>query len=78
MADNNGSKKTTIKKCPFLNKECIGIECALYHELRRDMAGLQQKFGACAFSAMIIILSEMNQKADINNAMPLSKGLFKG
>ena len=61
MADN-GHEEEKVKHCPLINKYCIKDRCALYTEMGRNAGGIQQKFGMCAFSAVVIILSEINQK----------------
>ena len=60
---NDGLKELKPKRCPFLNGDCIGTECALYIEMKRVSLGLKQTFGMCGFTAMVQILSEMNLKA---------------
>ena len=64
MADGNGhDEDKKVKDCPLLDKECIGDKCVLYSELAR--AGISQKFGMCAFNAVVLILSEINQKTQV-------------
>lgn len=78
MADGNGHNEDNqkVKDCPFGN-ECD--KCSLYIDLTRNVGGVQQKFKACAFGAMVVILSEINQKMATNaQKIELPKGLFKG
>ena len=53
-----------LKRCPFLNEECMGGECALYRGMTRTVGGLQQQFGECSFNAIVILLSEINKKTE--------------
>ena len=64
MANGNGKKEAEAqdKNCPFIKEVCIGGKCALYSELKRNIGGLQQNFGTCGFNALVLILSEVNQK----------------
>ena len=87
MTNGNGheeegqdKKEDRVKHCPFLNDWCIKERCALYSELRRQVGGFQQNFGACGFSAVVLILSEINQKTGIAPPQPikLPGGLFRG
>jgi len=86
MGDGNGQTEDkqvintqSVKHCPFLNGLCMGEKCALYSELMQNMAGLQKKFGLCSFNAVVLILSEMNQKATIESQkFQLPKGLLRG
>ena len=80
MPDGNGHTVKKDKHCPFLNKLCIEEKCALYSELRRNAEGLQQKFGACAFNAVVLILSEINLKTQSPQPqkVQLPQGLFRG
>lgn len=80
MTDNNGHNgDNQVKQCPFLNKECIGEKCAIYSVLMSDMVGIQKKFGTCSFNAVVMILSEINQKATIEQQkFQLPKGLLRG
>ena len=78
MIENNGHKEVETKLCPFLNKECIGEKCNLYSELIQNMAGFQKKFGLCAFNSVVLILSEMNQKATVNQQQKIQiPNIFK-
>ncbi len=82
MANGNGHDDvnlTKVKRCPFLNKECIGDKCALFTELKQTAGVTQQKFGTCGFSAVVLILSEINQKTPLSQAqgLQLPKGLYK-
>ena len=77
MQDGNGHKvptgdnKIQEKQCPFLKAECLQGGCALWSMLNRNVGGLQQTFGACSISAMVLILSEINQKAAPGMAQPV-------
>ncbi len=77
MAEDNkqNGDKETAKYCPFLKAEWVGKKCALYKEMARNIVGIQQKFGECAFSAVVLLLSEMNQKTSIS---PMPSSLLKG
>lgn len=68
MNDNNDGKQQKgegkrLKMCPLLKEYCIEGRCALFTEMTRNAGGLQQKFGLCSFNAMVMMLSEMNMKA---------------
>ena len=63
MTENNNGKEEQKANCPFINSSCTGKGCALYIEMKRVTAGLQQTFGMCSIPAMVQILSEMNMKA---------------
>ena len=66
MSNGNGhNEENKVKHCPFLNEWCIKERCALYNELVRQVGGLQQRFGVCGFSAVVLILSEINQKTQV-------------
>ena len=79
-SDNGHNEVKEDKHCPFLNNWCIKERCALFIELRQNTGGLQQKYGACSFSAAVLILSEINQKtqAPPPQMMRLPGGLFRG
>ncbi len=64
MADNGNNKATEIvtKQCPFLNAPCIKEKCAIYSELVQNRGGMAQKLGTCGVNAVVLILSEINQK----------------
>lgn len=64
MANGNGQneEKPRVKKCPFFKEYCIKERCAIYAEMKRNVGGLQEKFGMCPFTAIVVILSEMNIK----------------
>ena len=70
MTNGNGHDK--VKKCPW-GLECE--ECRLWTEMMRNQGGLQQKFGLCSLNAMVMILSEMNQKTQQTVQIP---NLFRG
>lgn len=58
--NDHQTERTLI--CPFLGKYCIKEECAQHAYLTRvTPQGLQKSF-TCGFEAMMIILSEINQK----------------
>ena len=48
------------KVCPW-GKKCE--TCLLAIEMKRQVAGLQQKFITCAFLALVQMISELNAKA---------------
>uniref|UniRef100_A0A6M3IRD7 Uncharacterized protein n=1 Tax=viral metagenome TaxID=1070528 RepID=A0A6M3IRD7_9ZZZZ len=74
MANDNGDKKEP-KYCPYLDRACIEGECALYSEMMRSTSGLIEKFGMCAISSMVLILSELNAKTQSPKPMiEFSKG----
>ena len=65
MANNDGQKQegeTKVRWCPILKEYCIGERCAMSVELTRIVGGLQKKFRVCVYSAMVIMLTEINQK----------------
>ena len=76
--DGNGSKEEIVKHCPFLNDWCIKEKCALNAEMVKNMGGLQQKFGMCVFSAMLMLLSEINSKTPVSQQRIEIPKLFKG
>lgn len=80
MVDGNGGKEEVRKKkCPFLNDWCIGEACALHSELTKNVGGgIQRKIGLCAFNAMVIMLSEINQKTQPPQQKIQLSGLIKG
>ena len=63
MATENEPK--VEKHCPFLNDICIGEKCAMSSQLLRMVNGVPKPFGACAFNSMVLMLSELNAKAQM-------------
>ena len=57
MSKDDGNEKRK-RLCPFLAKWCIGEECAIHSYLMRG----NQRALTCSFEAMVIMLSELNQK----------------
>jgi len=57
---NNGDERK--KKCPFLNDWCIGEACAISTEMAQNTGGVLQKFTMCSFSALVMMISEINAK----------------
>ncbi len=69
MTNGNGhkeEKQPEPKHCPLLNESCIGQKCALYSELIQNVGGVNKRIGTCAFVSMVVMLSEINQKAAIS------------
>ena len=66
MPDNNGDN---AKECPIIRKECIGDKC----ELRAILNTGQGTMQVCAFNALVLILSDMNMKAN-QRTIQLPKG----
>ncbi len=62
---NNKIGEKIDKQCPFLKETCIEGKCSLYTEFMQGGGGLQPRFGVCAFNAVILILSEINQKTQV-------------
>ena len=81
MANGTAPDKENLQKCcPFLNEECIGEKCALHSELRSAGGGLQRTFGTCSFTAVVLILSEINQKTMMGQQrqIQLPQGFLRG
>lgn len=80
MPDGNGhdGDKQKVKHCPFLNEWCIRERCALYSTLSRNANGLQQKIEVCGFNAVVLILSEINQKTQIQQQEIQLPELYRG
>ena len=78
MASDNGKKEDRVKKCPFLNEDCIQDNCALWAEMTRQAGGLQQKFGMCSFSGVMMLLSEINQKTQVQQQKVNIPNLIRG
>ena len=79
MADNGENEgRDRIKKCPFLKEWCIKEECVLWTELSRKVGGMIQKTGVCAFSALVVILSEVNMKTGGQQEQIRLPRLYKG
>ena len=78
--NDNGHKgeEKRLKKCPLLNEYCIEGRCALFTDMMRSVGGLQQKFGLCSFNAMVMMLSEMNMKAQPPQQKMQIPNLFRG
>lgn len=51
-----------VKKCPFLKDWCIGDECAIHVSIARNTPVGMQRVPTCGVEAMIMMLSELNQK----------------
>jgi len=62
MSDN-GSKEEVRKRCPFLNAWCIGDACALSTQMNQRVGGQSRQFASCAFTSLVLIMSELNTKA---------------
>lgn len=56
-------EKEKKRTCPFLNEYCIKERCEVYAEVTRNMGGLLMKSGMCPVTAILMMLSELNQKA---------------
>ena len=70
MASDNGDKKEKFTHCPFLDQECIKEKCAIFAELLRDVGGVQTKTGSCSLRATVMMLSELNIKAQLQLQRP--------
>ena len=60
MSNGDGHKeeKQRKRRCPFLNEWCIDDTCALHTQVIKA----PHKIELCAFDAILMILSEINQK----------------
>ncbi|KKL19781.1 hypothetical protein LCGC14_2462040 [marine sediment metagenome] len=76
--NDKGNEGEKVKHCPMINEYCIMDRCALYTEMMRQTGGLQQKFGMCSFSAVVMILSEMNMKAQTQQEQVSIPNLYRG
>jgi len=76
MPNGNGSKEVKLANhCPFLDKQCIEGECSLYSSLR-SVTG--QVIGSCSLNAVVLLLSEINQKTTSPQPKFSLPGGFKG
>ena len=65
MSNNGKDKEGQVKKrCPFMGEWCVGEACAIHSYLMRNTPGGVQKIPVCGFEAMVIMLSEINQKTE--------------
>ena len=78
MNDNGHKEEEKVKYCPLIDKWCIKERCALYSEMMRSTGGLQQKFGLCSFNATVMLLSEMNMKAQLPQQKIQIPNLLRG
>jgi hypothetical protein len=61
-------KKTQIEApiCPFLKTECIKEKCLFTAKLKQvSTAGTLQQLEICSVNALVLILSEINQKTQV-------------
>lgn len=73
--DGNREK---VKHCPLINEYCIKEKCALWCEVARHAGGLHQRFGLCAFNAMVTMLSEISIKAQPQQQKVQLPNLYRG
>ena len=76
MSDGNGQEK--IKTCPFLDKPCIGDECAIRVALRRNNLGTIQVVTMCPLPALAEIMSSLVMVMVNNQENPLNLPHLKG
>ena len=51
------------KRCPFLQGKCREDNCAVSVELTQNTGGVVRRGHTCALNALVMMISEMNQKA---------------
>ena len=59
---NNTEPVKEPKICPILNSPCIKDKCEFNREFKQSNGVTMQVFSMCAFNAISLILSEINQK----------------
>ena len=62
MGDNGPEIKVRTKRCPFLGEWCIEEACALSCQLFTNVGGVRRAVSACAFNALVAMISELNAK----------------
>lgn len=80
MNDHNEELKPDLpKRCPILNEACIEDYCHFRTELRQQMGGVMRKKSVCFVDAILLILSEINQKTAVPQQKPIEiPKLFMG
>ena len=78
MGDNGNEEEQKVKYCPIVKEYCIKERCVLYSEMMRVVGGVQQKFNMCVFAALLLVVSEMNAKAQAPQQKIQLPGILRG
>jgi len=76
--NGNGQGDMKEKECPFIRGKCIKGECAQHLELVQSMGGLQKKIGICSLPAIVMLMTELNNKTQMPMPNIAAPQIYRG
>lgn len=52
-------QKEELKTCPFLDKTCIGNECAIRVSMQQQVLGTRKLVTVCPLPALVMVISSL-------------------